>query len=111
MLKFFMKILKHGICDEFLGKKKTAGDIYLILDKIKPILEGFETRELSDNEKVFSNFAKANNLKIGEVLLPIRIAVLGSKVSPPLFDSLKLLGKGKVFDRINLAQEFLKRYK
>ncbi|AHH03352.1 Glutamyl-tRNA synthetase [Borrelia nietonii YOR] len=82
----------------------------MLLEKIKPVLEGFETRMLLDNEKIFYNFAKENNLKIGEVLLPIRIAVLGSKVSPPLFDSLQLLGKVKVFDRINQAQQFLKRH-
>ncbi|UGQ17169.1 glutamate--tRNA ligase [Borrelia sp. RT1S] len=110
MLKFFYKDIKTWNLDDFLGKKKTASDIYLILDKIKPILEGFQTRSSDENEKVFNNFAKDNNLKVGEVLLPIRIAALGSKVSPPLFDSLKLLGKDKVFDRINLAQEFLKRH-
>ncbi|QMU99155.1 glutamate--tRNA ligase [Borrelia sp. A-FGy1] len=110
MLKFFYEDIKTWNLDEFLFKNKTIGDIYLILDKIKPILEGFEERSLLENEKVFNDFANENNLKIGEVLLPIRVAVLGSKVSPPLFDSLKLLGKDKVFDRINLAQEFLKRH-
>ncbi|BCR19322.1 Glutamate--tRNA ligase [Borrelia miyamotoi] len=110
MLKFFYEDIKTWSLDEFLGNKKTAGDIYLLLEKIKPILEGFETRILSENEKIFYDFANANNLKIGEVLLPIRIAVLGSKVSSPLFESLKLLGKVKVFDRINLAQQFLQRH-
>ncbi|WP_306701179.1 glutamate--tRNA ligase [Borrelia sp. BU AG58] len=110
MLKFFYEDIKVWNLDEFLGKKKTVGDILLILDKIKPILKGFETRTSAENEKVFNDFARDSNLKLGEVLLPIRIAVLGSKVSPPLFDSLKLLGKDKVFDRIKLAQGFLKRH-
>ncbi|AWG42754.1 glutamate--tRNA ligase [Candidatus Borreliella tachyglossi] len=110
MLKFFYEDIQTWNLDEFLGKKKTVTDIYLILEKIKPVLEGFETKVLSENEESFHDFANENNLKIGEVLLPIRIAVLGSKVSPPLFESLKLLGKLKVFNRINLAQEFLKRH-
>ncbi|WP_084543239.1 glutamate--tRNA ligase [Borrelia hispanica] len=110
MLRFFYTNIETWNLDEFLGKKKTVSDIYSLLEKIKPVLEGFETRILSENEQIFYNFARENNLKIGEVLLPIRIAVLGSKVSPPLFDSLQLLGKVKVFDRINKAQDFLKKY-
>ncbi|WP_434756871.1 glutamate--tRNA ligase [Borrelia puertoricensis] len=110
MLKFFYEDIETWNLDEFLGKKKTAGDICLFLEKVKPLLEGFETRILSENEKIFYDFAKENNLKIGEVLLPIRIAVLGSKVSPPLFDSLQLLGKTKVFNRINQAQQFLRKH-
>ncbi|APR65280.1 glutamate--tRNA ligase [Borrelia anserina Es] len=110
MLKCFYEDIKTWNLDEFLGKRRTAGDIYLLLEKIKPVLEGFETRISHENEKIFYDFAKENNLKIGEVLLPIRISVLGSKVSPPLFDSLKLLGKIKVFHRINEAQKFLKRH-
>ncbi len=78
------------------------------LELIKPILEGFEKRSSEENDKIFYDFAKNNGFKLGEILLPIRIAVLGSKVSPPLFDSLKLIGKSKVFERIKLAQEFLR---
>ncbi|WP_210362216.1 glutamate--tRNA ligase [Borreliella garinii] len=108
MTKFFYEDIKSWNLDEFLNRKKTAKEVCYILELIKPILEGFEKRSSEENDKIFYDFAENNGFKLGEILLPIRIAALGSKVSPPLFDSLKLIGKSKVFERIKLAQKFLR---
>ena len=39
----------------------------------------------------------------GKVAQPIRVAVTGSSVSPPLFESLELLGRARSLDRIETA--------
>lgn len=41
-----------------------------------------------------------HGLKLGKAQAPIRIAVTGSKVGPPLFESLELLGREVTLDRI-----------
>ena len=31
-------------------------------------------------------------MKLGDLLMPLRVAITGSKVSPPLFESIRLVG-------------------
>jgi glutamyl-tRNA synthetase len=48
-------------------------------------------------------------IKVNGVFMPIRVAITGSSVSLPLFDSIRLLGQEKTFDRIEKALALLKR--
>ena len=50
---------------------------------------------LKEVETKVKNRADELGWKIGEVFYPIRVAVAGGKVSPPLFESIYLLGKDK----------------
>ncbi len=34
-------------------------------------------------------------MKVGDMLMPLRVAVTGASVSPPLFQSIRLLGADK----------------
>jgi len=42
-------------------------------------------------------------------LQPLRVAVTGSSVSPPLFESMAALGKEKTLERLERALELLPR--
>ena len=50
------------------------------------------------------NFAKAKaeelGIKLGDFMMPVRMAVTGSRVSPPLIGSIAVLGKEKSLARI-----------
>jgi glutamyl-tRNA synthetase len=46
-------------------------------------------------------------LKAGQLFGILRVAVTGQKVSPPLFESMAIIGKEKVLDRIHKAVEIL----
>jgi glutamyl-tRNA synthetase len=37
----------------------------------------------------------------------LRVAVTGQKVSPPLFESMEIIGKEKVLERLNRAIQLL----
>lgn len=50
-------------------------------------------------------------LKLGRIAQPIRVAVTGSTVSPPLNVTLRLLGKTRVLKRIDAVLDYLKRAK
>ncbi|MDR2096623.1 MAG: glutamate--tRNA ligase [Treponema sp.] len=52
-------------------------------------------------------FAEQNALKLGDLLMPLRVAVTGSRVSPPLFGSLRLLGPEKSLARVDRALAYL----
>jgi glutamyl-tRNA synthetase len=51
--------------------------------------------------------AEAAGLKLGKAQAPIRVAVTGRTVGPPLFESLELLGKPQVLKRLGAAREQL----
>jgi glutamyl-tRNA synthetase len=54
-------------------------------------------------EQLLRGYAEAEGLKPRDAFHPIRLAVTGSKVSPGLFESLELLGKGTALARLEAA--------
>lgn len=55
------------------------------------------------------DIAKQYETKIGKVAQPIRIAITGTTVSPPIDITLQLLGKRKVLERLEKALEIAKK--
>ena len=45
----------------------------------------------------------ANGLKLGKAQAPVRVAVTGRSVGPPLFESLELLGRDETLRRLGAA--------
>ena len=58
-------------------------------------------------EAAFSARAESEGFKLGDLLMPLRVAVTGTRVSPPLFESIKALGVHKALPRIDAAMEAL----
>ena len=54
-------------------------------------------------EKNFKEIAAVNNLKPGDVLLPLRIMLVGGKFGPGVFDIASLIGKEETIRRIKKA--------
>ena len=63
-------------------------------------LESFTAGEI---ESLLRRTVEEMGLKPRKALQPIRVAVTGSKVSPPLFESMELLGREKCLQRIARA--------
>jgi len=61
-------------------------------------------------EKLFRALAERLGMKLGDLLLPLRIAVTGSKVSPPLLESIRVMGIEKARARTLAAIEILDRH-
>jgi glutamyl-tRNA synthetase len=51
--------------------------------------------------------ANSLGLKLGKAQAPIRVAVTGSRVGPPLFESLALMPRDVVLDRIGAARKLV----
>jgi glutamyl-tRNA synthetase len=54
-------------------------------------------------ESDFKEIASANQIKSGEVLLPLRIMLVGGKFGPGVFDIAEILGKEETINRIKKA--------
>ena len=54
-------------------------------------------------ENAFKEIASVNQLKPGELMLPLRIMLVGAKYGPGVFDIAELIGKEETLERIKTA--------
>ena len=50
---------------------------------------------------------EGHGLKLGKAQAPVRVAVTGRTVGPPLFESLVVLGRERTLDRLRAAHAHL----
>jgi len=60
-----------------------------------------------DLENAFKELAASNNIKAGEVLLPLRIMLVGKKIGPGVFDIAEIIGKEETLKRISFTLDRL----
>lgn len=94
---------------ELVPKKLDAAQTREVLAVARDLLPGFEGRSDEENEGLFRSKSEEMGLKLGDLLMPVRVAATGTRVSPPLFGSLRLLGETTVMRRIDNAARFLER--
>ena len=69
----------------------------LVRDKLAGIAELTE----QGIEDMLRALAEEHKVSLGKVAQPLRVAITGSTISPPIFDSVQLLGKEKTLARID----------
>ena len=79
---------------------KIARETYQILSALPEI-----NKEVA--EPPMRELVERLGLKAGQVFGIVRVAVTGQKDSPPLFESMEIIGKDKVLERIQFAAEML----
>ncbi|MFU8798217.1 MAG: glutamate--tRNA ligase, partial [Gammaproteobacteria bacterium] len=57
--------------------------------------------------QILISTAEQHGLGLGKLAQPVRIAVTGGTVSPPIDGTLKLLGREKVLTRLDRAIQFM----
>ena len=80
-----------------------------IARKVYQILASLPTINKDLAELPIRNFVTDSGLKAGQVLGLLREAVTGQKDSPPLFESMEIIGKDKTLVRIKSAIETLEQ--
>jgi glutamyl-tRNA synthetase len=93
---------------EFIPKKHDlAQTIKLLLlgrELVKPLAEAEDDGQA---ESFIKGEAEKNAVKLGDLMMPLRVAVTGSRVSPPLFGSLRILGAERSLSRVQKALDLL----
>ncbi|HEX7172094.1 MAG TPA: glutamate--tRNA ligase [Candidatus Limnocylindria bacterium] len=90
-------------------KKGGPGEARSALTRAAEVLGEVDDLDFSADlvEQRCREAADAAGMKAGNFFTPMRVAVTGRTVSPPLFDSLELLGRDRALARIRLALEKL----
>jgi glutamyl-tRNA synthetase len=81
--------------------KKGDGQGLAVLREVRPVLEGAGEWTPVNLEAAVSRYCEQKGLGLGKVAQPIRVAVSGGTVSPPIFESLELLGRDRTLTRID----------
>lgn len=79
-----------------------------LLEECIAAVEADDVYSLETTEAAYNKIAAGNNLALGKVIHPTRLALTGRTVSPGMFDVMVLLGKEKTLARLHKAVEFIK---
>lgn len=85
-------------------RKQNGGEI---LKELQTKLEAVSDWTHEPLEKAIEAYCAEKQLGLGKVAQPIRVAVSGSTISPPIFQSLEFLGKPRTLARITRCLEAL----
>jgi glutamyl-tRNA synthetase len=95
--------------DKLVAKKHTAAETAEALaalaeDALDPLLEWDATRL----EAALRGFAEKRAWKAGDLFMPVRVAVTGRSATPPLFETMEVLGREVCRRRLRSAVEVLR---
>ena len=80
--------------------KVLAGDAVIRLADLAPRFDHLEAWDVTSLESCVRAFSEERSISLGKVAQPLRAALTGSTVSPPIFDVLALLGRDECLARI-----------
>ncbi len=86
--------------DQIIPKKLDAAKTKEVLEAAKTFVSEIFCKTHDEAEALAKENAEKLGIKLGDFMMPIRMAVTGSRVSPPLIGSIWVLGKEKSLARI-----------
>jgi glutamyl-tRNA synthetase len=72
----------------------------ILIGQLRTALETVTDWQAGTTEAAMRNFAEQNNLKLGAVAQPLRVALTGRTTSPGIFDVLAVLGREECLARL-----------
>jgi len=98
---------KQALITKGITKQEAVNIINMASEKIQSI-HPFEEKEI---EETLRSMVEELKIKPGQVFMTLRVAITGTKVSPGLFETIKVLGKTRVINRLNNAIKLLEKMK
>ena len=98
---FFIDPTEYNLEDLTKGWKDES-----VNERVKLILEQLVDLQIWHKENIerrLKLFSEDQNLSLGSIIIPIRLAVCGKINGPSVFDILELIGKETTLKRINTA--------
>jgi glutamyl-tRNA synthetase len=104
--RFFFQTPQHWDLDAIKPKWTEAKQAFF--GEVTDYLQQQTNWNAADLEKGFKELATAKQIKPGEVLLPLRIMLVGGKFGPGVFEIAMIIGKEETVNRINNVLALLK---
>ena len=104
---FFFEEEVHPDPEALVGKKMTPSESLAALKRAAQILGELSEINHETAEDPMRALADELGLKAGQLFGILRVAVTGRNVSPPLFETMAIIGKETVLVRLHQAEELL----
>lgn len=93
--------------EEFIPKKLDLARARELLAVGRNLIPGMAVGDDASAEELLRAEAEKCGAKMGDLMMPLRVALTGTRVSPPLFGSVRILGVDACYARIDRAAAFL----
>ncbi|MDR2552356.1 MAG: glutamate--tRNA ligase, partial [Treponema sp.] len=93
--------------EEFIPQKADLAQAASFLRTGRELLPSLAASGDGEAETLVKARAETAGVKPGDFLMPLRVAITGARVSPPLFGSIRLLGAERCLARIDAALKAL----
>ncbi len=100
---FFFKDEVSPLPEELIAKGLDAKQSAEILRKSYEILSALAEMSHAAAEPPMRAYVESSGLNINQIFGILRVAITGQKVSPPLFESMEIIGREKCLQRIQNA--------
>ena len=97
---FLSRGTEHVDPGEAVPKRLDADTARDYLARAKALLSEIGDQDDEKLEAAFRELAEELGAKLGDILTPVRVAVTGSRVSLPLFASIRLIGQDRAQARM-----------
>ncbi|MDR2518658.1 MAG: glutamate--tRNA ligase [Spirochaetaceae bacterium] len=92
---------------DFIPKKKDLAETVRLLSIGRGFIAAIGPASDREAEDLAKEQAGKAGVALGDLMTPLRAALTGSKVSPPLFGSIRILGRERSLARVDRALRFL----
>jgi glutamyl-tRNA synthetase len=103
MAMFFFRKEVNPDPQELIGKKLDAVESANAVERARDRIQGLESLDPEQTEASLRDLADTLGLTAGQLFGILRVAVTGQRVSPPLMESMNLIGKELVLVRLDQA--------
>lgn len=107
MAGFFFKDSVKPLLEDLTQKGLTQEQTLQIARETEKVLKSQSTVDISVVEPPMRELVEKLGFSVGQVFGVLRVATTGQRISPPLFESMEIIGREKVLERIKNAIELL----
>ncbi len=100
---FFFREAVEPSPEQLVGKNLTPAESAAVARRCLEVLEGLTDLDAAAAEPPLRELVDELGLSPGQVFGILRVAVTGQTVSPPLFESMAVVGRDKVLERVRAA--------
>jgi glutamyl-tRNA synthetase len=108
MAGFFFKEFPIIEAEQLIGKDLTRVESALVIEKTLVEFRKLHSLEKELTESAMRRVIEIEGWSAGQAFGILRMAITGQKVSPPLFESIEIIGKDVVIVRLESATNILK---
>jgi glutamyl-tRNA synthetase len=94
-----------------LSRKSTPEEVITQLEKTMTVLNSLENWEAAALEQAVRQLQEKQDYKKNQYFMMIRVATTGREATPPLFETMAVIGKDETLKRLNAASDLLNKSK